>query len=71
MQNGRGSAWDIQTVDSTQYSGEYSSIALDSSGNPHISYFDGYEGNLKYAGIGQEVYGAYKSWIRDGEIIAL
>jgi S-layer protein (TIGR01567 family) len=44
-----GSAWNIQTVDSTQYAGEFSSIALDSSGNPHISYYDGYNGMLKYA----------------------
>ncbi|MEI7481806.1 MAG: FlgD immunoglobulin-like domain containing protein [Elusimicrobiota bacterium] len=43
--------WSIQTVDSTG-EGEYLSIALDSSNNPHISYYDGYHsanGDLKYA----------------------
>ena len=30
--------WDIQTVDSVNWVGEYTSLALDSDDNPHISY---------------------------------
>jgi hypothetical protein len=44
-----GSAWSVQTVDSTGSVGSYNSIALDSSNNPHISYYDGTNANLKYA----------------------
>jgi hypothetical protein len=40
--------WDIQTVDSEEDVGRCTSIALDSSNNPHISYLDWIE-NLKYA----------------------
>jgi len=43
------STWNIQTVDSTGDVGWYTSLALDSSGNPHISYDDLSNGNLKYA----------------------
>ncbi|MDH5691148.1 MAG: hypothetical protein OEY81_06965, partial [Candidatus Bathyarchaeota archaeon] len=41
--------WDIQTVDSEGVVGSYSSMALDSSGNPHISYLDNTNEALKYA----------------------
>jgi len=50
-----GQEWHIEIVDlgNTPYLGLYSSIALDSNNNPHISYFgDGYNQNyveLKYA----------------------
>jgi hypothetical protein len=52
-----GSAWSIETVDSTNFEqaghiGEYTSIALDSRDNPHISYCDAIKYNdedLKYA----------------------
>jgi hypothetical protein len=43
-----GSAWDIQTVDQPGYTGFYPSLALDSSGNPHISYFNS-SGDIEYA----------------------
>lgn len=42
-------SWDIQTVDSFGNVGEASSIAVDSSGNSHISYIDGTNQTLKYA----------------------
>jgi len=43
-----GGSWHIETVDSAGYVGWYTSIALDSSGHPHISYLS-IPGDLKYA----------------------
>ena len=49
------SCWHSEIVDSGDYNGRYSSLAIDNFGIPHISYFDGdiyeYESNnnLKYA----------------------
>src|SRR5258705_3775676 len=40
--------WRSETVD-TYHVGKYSSIAIDSSGRIHISYYDSFTGNLKYA----------------------
>jgi len=40
--------WTIQTVDSAAYAGKYTSLVLDSQGNPHISYQDGQNNDLKY-----------------------
>jgi hypothetical protein len=44
-----GAQWVLETIDSTNIVGEFSSLALDESGNPHISYFDYTATNLKYA----------------------
>ena len=41
--------WTTTTIDSGDNVGSSSSLALDSSGNPRISYYDGANGNLKYA----------------------
>lgn len=42
-------AWTIETVDSSANSGPSSDIAIDSLGNPHISYYDQTTYDLKYA----------------------
>ena len=43
------SGWHVETVDSREYVGLYTSLALDGSGYPHISYFDFTNGDLRYA----------------------
>jgi hypothetical protein len=44
-----GSSWNIVTVDSGNGIGKDSSLALDSNGSPHISYYDMTNGDLRYA----------------------
>ena len=41
--------WSIETVDSGFRIGRYTSIALDDSGYPHISYYDSDDDDLEYA----------------------
>jgi len=44
-----GTIWKIETVDSAGWVGQWTSIALDSSNYPHISYYDEINHTLKYA----------------------
>ncbi len=44
-----GSTWYLYQVDGAYDHGRFNSIALDSMGNPHISYFNRDDGDLMYA----------------------
>lgn len=45
----QGVIWQIETVDANGIVGKYPSLALDHNNYPHISYYDGTFGKLKYA----------------------
>jgi polar amino acid transport system permease protein len=46
-QTSRG--WEFQVVDSGANMGQYTALVLDSSGNPHVSFYDVTDSALKYA----------------------
>jgi hypothetical protein len=44
-----GASWDVQTVDPSPDVGWYTSLAVDATGKPRISYLDNINNHLKYA----------------------
>ena len=50
-----GGSWSVQSVDSTDDKGEYTSIALDRGNNVHISYFDWTSNDLRYLNWAQSI----------------
>jgi hypothetical protein len=47
--NNNSTCWTRETVDAFPKVGKHTSLALDSYGRPHISYYDESNGNLIYA----------------------
>ena len=52
-QDGNGNGWTTSTVDSEDDVGFFTSIAIDSNNDVHISYFDTSNENLKYAKLSE------------------
>jgi len=59
-----GSAWHSETVDDSPAVGNDTSLVLDNDIYPHISYFDDWNGDLKYAHHEAEKIGSMKDKIR-------
>jgi PKD repeat protein len=54
-------SWHIESIDSNvQYPGRTVDIALDSHDNPHLSYYDSIERDLKYASVLDSIF--YYDW---------
>jgi len=61
--------WVVETIDLSDNVGQYTSLFIDSSDHPHISYYDAYYGNLKYArnlGSGWETF-TLATWTAEGD----
>jgi hypothetical protein len=63
------SGWHIETVDTVGSTGGYSSISLDTQGRPHISYFEGNNGDVKYAWKSESIDMILSGTVAQGDLI--